>query len=204
MCDLLSAHNIDYFRGDELDVMSRFIEVSKNLKAKTIVRVTGDNPLTDPEIMDEMIIKHLETKCEYTYTDDLPHGTRPEIIQTSLLNKCHNMLIEKNTEYMTQVLNRPDKFKVNKFIVSNPSLNRNDISLTVDIMKDLRLIRRIYDFYKGVPPKLSEIINFYDQIPKELKRNDKDTFITSTDVNLNLNLTYNIILYLIYFAEKDF
>ena len=185
MCDLLSAHNIDYFRGDELDVMSRFIEVSKNLKAKTIVRVTGDNPLTDPEIMDEMIIKHLETKCEYTYTDDLPHGTRPEIIQTSLLNKCHNMLIEKNTEYMTWALNRPDKFKVNKFIVSNPSLNRNDISLTVDIMKDLQLIRRIYDFYKGVPPKLSEIINFYDQIPKELKRNDKDTFITSTDVNLN-------------------
>ena len=86
---------------------------------------------------------------------------------------------------MTWALNRPDKFKVNKFIVSNPSLNRNDISLTVDIMKDLQLIRRIYDFYKGVPPKLSEIINFYDQIPKELKRNDKDTFITSTDVNLN-------------------
>ena len=85
---------------------------------------------------------------------------------------------------MTWALNRPDKFKVNKFIVSNPTLKRNDVSLTVDIMKDLQLIRRIYDFYKGVPPKLPEIINFYDQIPKEFKRNNKDMFISSADVNL--------------------
>ena len=52
-------HNIDCYRGSELDVMSRFIEMADAYKADTIVRVTGDNPLTDPDLMKKMVNHHL-------------------------------------------------------------------------------------------------------------------------------------------------
>ncbi len=38
-------HKFNYFRGDEMDVMGRFINAAKKFNAKTIVRVTGDSPL---------------------------------------------------------------------------------------------------------------------------------------------------------------
>ena len=63
---LASEHGITCFRGSELDVMSRFIEVADQKDASTVVRITGDNPLTDPVMMDTMIKAHLKKKAEYT------------------------------------------------------------------------------------------------------------------------------------------
>ena len=40
--------------------MDEFIQASKQFNAKTIVRVTGDNPLTDPKIIDFMVEQHLK------------------------------------------------------------------------------------------------------------------------------------------------
>ena len=92
-----------------------------------------------------------------------------------MLKKCHSLLLDKdNTEYMTWVLNRPDLFKVNEYKIKNNDIKRNDISLTVDIKKDLLLIREIYNFYEGEPPALGEILKLYDQLPDEYKRNSED------------------------------
>ena len=52
---LASERGITCFRGSKLDVMSRFIEVADQKDASTVVRITGDKPLTDPVMMDTMI-----------------------------------------------------------------------------------------------------------------------------------------------------
>ena len=57
---LALKHGISCFRGSELDVMSRFIQVADQENASNVVRVTGDNPLTDPFMMDSMIKVHLK------------------------------------------------------------------------------------------------------------------------------------------------
>ena len=44
---LAKLNKISLFRGDELNVLSRFLSVIKLRKADGIVRITGDNPLTD-------------------------------------------------------------------------------------------------------------------------------------------------------------
>ena len=67
--------------------MSRFIEVADQKGASTVVRVTGDNPLTDPFMMDSMIESHLKKGAEYTFTEDLPLGTRSEIIDVKMLRR---------------------------------------------------------------------------------------------------------------------
>ena len=173
LCRLLEKNSIAFYQGDEMDVMSRFIDVAKDLNAKTIVRVTADNPLTDPEIMDEMIESHFDLNSEYTFADRIPDGAESEIIQTDLLLKCHKMLVDKTvTEYMSWILNRPDHFKVNKYKIKNKHLRRSDVVITVDTKKDFELVSKIYKFFNGDPSKLCKIIEYYDTLPSKLKRNE--------------------------------
>ena len=46
---------IKVFRGDENDVMQRVIGAAESVKASTVVEITGDCPLIDPEIIEQCI-----------------------------------------------------------------------------------------------------------------------------------------------------
>lgn len=176
LCSELEKYKINFFRGDELDVMSRYISVATDMNAETVVRVTADNPLTDTEIMDELIESHVANKSDYTYAAEIPDGAESEIIQTDLLLKCHKMIKnKKNTEYMSWFLNNPKYFKVNKIQLNNTALRRKDVVLTVDIQKDFELLKKIFKYFEGKLPSLEKIIVFYDQISREFKRNEKDS-----------------------------
>ena len=65
----------DLHRGHELDVMQRCLDAARARQAHTVIRVTGDNPLTDPRMLDHMVERHLDEGAEYSYTEDLPRGT---------------------------------------------------------------------------------------------------------------------------------
>ena len=45
----------DVFRGSENDVLCRFYQAAKQYNPQTIVRVTGDCPIIDPGLVDEVI-----------------------------------------------------------------------------------------------------------------------------------------------------
>ena len=90
-------YGINCFRGSELDVMGRFIEAANNVNAQTIARVTGDNPLTDPKILKDMFDYHIINKLEYTYTNDLPVGTRAEIIDINALKRIHKEISDPDS-----------------------------------------------------------------------------------------------------------
>ncbi|MGB8276143.1 MAG: NTP transferase domain-containing protein [Alphaproteobacteria bacterium] len=151
------------YRGDELDVMSRFIEVGWSRGAETLVRVTGDNPLTDPVMMDHMIAAHRKAGADYSYTDDLPRGTRCEIMSMDALERCHDMAEDPaSSEYMTLMIRRPDRFKVLKVEAFDPRLKRPELRLTVDYPEDLQVVRAVFEAFGGAPPPLPEVIAWLD------------------------------------------
>ena len=45
----------DVFRGSEKDVLCRFYQAAKQYNPQTIVRITGDCPIIDPDLVDEVI-----------------------------------------------------------------------------------------------------------------------------------------------------
>ena len=47
--------NIDYFRGDERDVLDRHYQCAKKFSLSHIVRIPSDKPLIDPQIVDSII-----------------------------------------------------------------------------------------------------------------------------------------------------
>ena len=60
-----SSKNINVFRGDDLDVLSRYSEVAKKTKANIIIRLTGDCPLIDSEIVDNTVKLLIAKKADY-------------------------------------------------------------------------------------------------------------------------------------------
>jgi spore coat polysaccharide biosynthesis protein SpsF len=165
--EFAEEHGITCYRGDEMDVMHRFIGAADLVGARTIARVTGDNPLTDPDSLAYMFRTHHEAGAEYSYTDDLPVGTRAEIIDVESLRRIHAQLVDPSfSEYMTYMLKRPDKLKTLEIPAPDSDLKRPELSVTVDTDADIRLVRRIYAEFGGAVPALGKIIAWLDANPE--------------------------------------
>ena len=55
IADLGRSLGVRVFRGDEDDVLKRHVGAARQFDADHVVRVTGDNPLTDVGTMDELV-----------------------------------------------------------------------------------------------------------------------------------------------------
>ena len=135
---------VHFFKGSEEDVMGRFIAAAERFQFDAIVRVTGDNPLTDPEHIDLLIKSHIETGADFSKVEQLPLGTNCEVISLSTLRKAHQLAADPNlSEYMTAYLKQPKYFKINLLEVDS-YLKHPEIRLTVDVLQDLQLMEEIY------------------------------------------------------------
>ena len=171
--DVCKTNNIEYFAGDEENVIKRFVEAVSKYKPNHILRATGENPCISFEFIDIAIKEHLKKKSKYTTTDDLPRGMRSEIINFDLLKNLHRKLIDPAmTEYMTWYLDRPDKWKVLKLKMPK-KFQRNNYRLTVDTEFDLKVVKKVYNkLYKGLPIDSLKIISFLDKNKKIVMLNN--------------------------------
>ncbi|MBI4355009.1 MAG: N-acetylneuraminate synthase family protein [Candidatus Omnitrophica bacterium] len=153
--------------GDADDVMGRFLQAADQAGADVIVRATGDNPLTDAETIDRMIEVHLAHDAEYTYTEDLPVGTCPEIIAVPALRRLHGQAEDPTqTEYMTLYLRQPGAVRAHRYSVEDAQLVRPQYRLTLDTPEDLALLRELYRRLGGRSDvALMEVIRLLDATP---------------------------------------
>src|SRR5215467_2290407 len=71
-----AAQDIACFRGSEEDVMGRVIGAAESVEAEVIVSITGDCPVIDPILVEQMIQMYLYNPCEYASNRQIP--TYPE------------------------------------------------------------------------------------------------------------------------------
>ena len=176
LLDIADEEGILKFAGSELDVMDRFIKASEEYGIKTIVRVTGDNPLTDPENIDRMIEIHYKGKYDFTKSEYFPLGVNAEVISLYTLKKAHQLAMDTNlTEYMTSYLKRPDIFKIHTTKNYDEFFNgRALIRLTVDFDKDLHVMNKIYGHLYNDNPNFTirEVLEYLDSNPEVLDINN--------------------------------
>ena len=67
LCD---KNNIDCYRGSLNDLLDRYYKAATKFKVESIVRLTADDPLTDPVLIDSMIEKFKSSK--YVFHSFLP------------------------------------------------------------------------------------------------------------------------------------
>ena len=181
MDDILEKYGIEnrvkYFRGNEEDVLSRYYETAKKYGADVIVRITSDCPLIDPEIVDEMIKKHIESKADYTSNvikRTFPRGMDIEIFNFDTLEETYKNANEKyHREHVTPYIQEhPEKFKLQN-VEAKEKINRPDIRITVDTKEDFELIKKILLHFENINFKVEDIIDFLDKNPElyEINKN---------------------------------
>jgi spore coat polysaccharide biosynthesis protein SpsF (cytidylyltransferase family) len=134
------------FRGSENDVLGRYLRAAEECRSDVIVRVTGDCPLIDPELVDEVvaacITNHADLSC-----NDVPHtfprGLDVEAFTIETLYKVQDMAGQAyQREHVTPlVYERPDIFRTYS-VKGDRDLSH--LRWTVDTPEDLQLIRAIY------------------------------------------------------------
>ncbi len=168
-------NGIKYFRGNEEDVLSRYYNAAKQFKADIIVRITSDCPLIDPEIVDDIIKKHIENKADYTSNTikrTYPRGVDTEVFNFNTLEDTYNNANEEyHREHVTPYMREhPDKFNLQN-IEAEGTLRRPDIRITIDTKEDFELIKKILLHFQDLNFKTKDVICFLNKKPELLGLN---------------------------------
>ncbi|MBQ0929632.1 cytidylyltransferase domain-containing protein [Ideonella alba] len=65
LAEVLAAHGIECFRGPLADVLARFHQAASHAGADVVLRLTGDCPLIDPELIDRVAALVIEGSAAY-------------------------------------------------------------------------------------------------------------------------------------------
>lgn len=132
--------NIKCFRGSETNVLERYYLCAKENGFEHIVRLTGDNPFTDVEELDNLIELHLKINADYSRSfASLPKGIGAEIFTFKALEQSYKHGDKENhKEHVNEYIEEnEDRFKIVELEVKGEK-NRPDISLTVDTEEDYK------------------------------------------------------------------
>jgi len=142
-CDRIKVH---CFRGSEHDVLDRYYKCAQHSAADTVVRITADCPLIDPELVDMTIRVFLQNSCDYASNAlvlTYPRGLDVEVFTMAALARVwreatHRYEREHVTPYVCE---HPELFRL---VSVKADDNYSQYRWTLDTLEDLELLRTIY------------------------------------------------------------
>lgn len=169
--------NIQCFRGNLNDVLDRFYQAALSWKPTHIVRLTGDCPLIDPEVIDSVISFYQTGGYDYasnTLQPTFPDGLDVEAFRFSVLEQAWNEAkLPSQREHVTPFINsHPERFRVANY---NNGEDLSRLRWTVDEPEDFELITKIYDaLYPHKPDfRMADILDLMQRMPELLSLNKK-------------------------------
>jgi spore coat polysaccharide biosynthesis protein SpsF len=147
--DFCATEGVDCTRGSEQDVLSRYFEAANRFAADTVVRVTSDCPLIDPQLIDSTISAYREEAGGCDYVSNMiepswPYGMAVEVFSARALAEAHAEATEEaEREHVTPFIYwRPGRYRL-KSLSMQPDLSQH--RWTVDTPEDFELVRRILE-----------------------------------------------------------
>ena len=165
-------NSVNIFRGKEKDVLDRYFQCAKKYSFSTIVRITADCPLIDPQIVDKVIEKFFSGNYDFatnTLTRTFPIGTDVEVFSFSALNRAwENTQLPSEREHVTPYLRKEENFKI---INIENDKNISNLRLTVDRIEDFELIKQILNNISINPIHLEDVLELFSQKPELIEIN---------------------------------
>jgi len=138
----------DTYQGSEDDVLDRYYQVAQQFEASTVVRVTGDCPLIDPEIVDRAISEFRVTQVDYLSNVDpptYPDGLDVEVFRFSALAQAWKMAKEpREREHVTPYIRESKLFTCHSINCTEDHANKR---WTVDELADFTVIERVFQHF---------------------------------------------------------
>lgn len=137
-------------RGEKDDVLSRFAQGAEKTSASILIRITGDCPLVDPELLEEMIQEFKEKDLDYysnCITPTFPDGLDIEIFTREALllaqKECRDA---KQREHVTPWIRESGRCSIGQ---KQHHADYSAMRWTVDEPEDLQVIRNVVAHFKG-------------------------------------------------------
>lgn len=146
-------NGIELFRGDENDVLKRFVDCIENLSnVDYVVRLTADCPLIDAMVIDECIELIIKNKLDYVSNclePTFPDGIDVEIFTYNSLLRAHKeSTLNSDKEHVTPYIWRNSNIKNGSLFKAFTLKNEIDYSkvrLTVDEPQDFELVKHLIE-----------------------------------------------------------
>lgn len=167
-------NKILHYKGSENDVLDRYYQTAKEFNADNIIRLTGDCPLIDPEVIDKLVSQFIkEGNLDYMNTGvTYPEGAGAEIVSFSALEKAwKNARLDTEREHVTvHIWSNPKDFKTKSL---QHSRDLSKYRFTVDEPQDFEVAKLILlALYKeNVIFHLKDIIEYLDSHPEVFQLN---------------------------------
>jgi spore coat polysaccharide biosynthesis protein SpsF len=146
---------IPCFRGSLDNVLDRFYQASLLYKPEHIVRLTGDCPLIDPQVIDDVVGFYITGNYDYasnTIEPTFPDGLDVEVFKFLALETAwKEAFLPSHREHVTPFIHQNFKrFKIGHY---KSKMNLSHLRWTVDEPEDFELVRQIYEaIYPHNPP----------------------------------------------------
>ena len=171
--ELCKQLDLDFFQGDENDLVDRYYKCAKKFNFENIIRITSDCPLMDPYLVDEGIDKFLEEGCDYltNSTGSFPHGVDFSIFKFSVLEKTwKNARLLSEKEHIIPYMEKNES-NFNTIFIKNDN-DHSKFRITLDWPDDLELLRIIVSRIDNRPILIQDVVKLLDNNLNLLKIND--------------------------------
>lgn len=173
MIDYLEKNNYHTFRGDENNVLKRYVSCEEKYHGDVLVRITGDCPFVDPAIIDHVLSYYILNDFDYVRLDvpkTMIRGFDVEVFSTEAMKKVYSITekIEGDSPYKEHVTyymyTHPEEFKVG--YVEGSKLYQKDYRICVDTKEDFEVVKKVHDYYKDDYVSAKQIVKFLDEHPE--------------------------------------
>jgi len=153
LADLVTSVGVRVHRGSVDDVLERFRGAASRAGADVVVRLTGDCPLHDPDIIDEAVTFFAARAATLDYVTNAVHPTYPDGLDTEVFTRAalERAAAEATSpverEHVTLFINRgrnpdgSDRFRVAHV---QGTADFSHLRWTVDEPEDLEFVRQVF------------------------------------------------------------
>ena len=148
---IAKKNNIEFFFGDEQNVLLRFHKVIKKFNPKNVIRVCADNPFVSSSFLDKLITFYKNNKCDLAFNNspnkdfnyNCIDGLGAEIFNYKLIESAlKNTKSKKNLEHVTRFFYLNKRFKI-KPVPLKKIFYMKTKSLDVNTSKDLNYLKSL-------------------------------------------------------------
>lgn len=161
---------VEVCRGPLDDVLERFLLAAEPYGPEWIVRLTGDCPVADPEVIDAAVHQALTGDYDYvsnTIEPTYPDGLDVEVVRADVLEMARREAkLGSEREHVTPFVHKqPERFRLGQ--IKNTQ-NLSHLRWTVDEPQDFELIARFYELLYPQNPdfRQQDILNLLARQPE--------------------------------------
>lgn len=172
LVNILKKLNVKIFRGNEKDILNRYLQAAKKFKTDFIISADGDDIYADPDYVDKIVSNFERDNCDYVDMIGFPFGMASVGIKFSALEKVCRIKQTDNTDTGYRLFFTENKvFNVTQLKLEKEIVFPKNLHLTLDYEEDLMLAKKIYSEL-GTEFHLSDILELFSKKPELLEITD--------------------------------